>query len=97
MLGSNNYLGLTTHPKVREAAIEAIRKYGTSMTGSRLVNGSMKLHNELEEKLAAFHGKESALVWEQITMRETKSRRLAKELAAAMEQDRHAQTPRPEM
>ena len=63
MLGSNNYLGLTTHPKVREAAIEAIRKYGTSMTGSRLVNGSMKLHNELEEKLAAFHGKESALVF----------------------------------
>ena len=63
MFGSNNYLGLTTHPKVREAAVEAIRKYGTSMTGSRLVNGSMKLHNELEEKLAAFHGKESALVF----------------------------------
>jgi 8-amino-7-oxononanoate synthase len=63
MLGSNNYLGLTTHPKVREAAIDAIRKYGTSMTGSRLVNGSMKLHNELEEKLAAFHGKEAALVF----------------------------------
>lgn len=63
MFGSNNYLGLTTHPKVREAAIEAIRKYGTSMTGSRLVNGSMKLHNELEEKLAAFHGKEAALVF----------------------------------
>ncbi|MCU0692284.1 MAG: aminotransferase class I/II-fold pyridoxal phosphate-dependent enzyme, partial [Polyangiaceae bacterium] len=53
MLGSNNYLGLTTHPKVREAAADAIRKYGTSMTGSRLVNGSMKLHKELEEKLAA--------------------------------------------
>ena len=63
MFGSNNYLGLTTHPKVREAAIEAINKYGTSMTGSRLVNGSMKLHNELEEKLAAFYGKESALVF----------------------------------
>lgn len=63
MFGSNNYLGLTTHPKVREAAIEAIRRYGTSMTGSRLVNGSMKLHNELEEKLAAFHGKEAALVF----------------------------------
>ncbi|HQK16499.1 MAG TPA: pyridoxal phosphate-dependent aminotransferase family protein, partial [Polyangiaceae bacterium] len=63
MLGSNNYLGLTTHPKVREAALEAIRKYGTSMTGSRLVNGSMKLHKEFEEKLAAFHGKEAALVF----------------------------------
>lgn len=63
MFGSNNYLGLTTHPKVREAAVEAIRKYGTSMTGSRLVNGSMKLHNELEEKLAAFHNKEAALVF----------------------------------
>jgi 8-amino-7-oxononanoate synthase len=63
MFGSNNYLGLTTHPKVREAACEAINKFGTSMTGSRLVNGSMKLHNELEEKLAAFFGKESALVF----------------------------------
>ena len=63
MLGSNNYLGLTTHPKVREAATEAIRKYGTSMTGSRLVNGSMQLHKDFEEKLAAFHGKEAALVF----------------------------------
>ncbi|HMJ57113.1 MAG TPA: aminotransferase class I/II-fold pyridoxal phosphate-dependent enzyme [Polyangiaceae bacterium] len=63
MFGSNNYLGLTTHPRVREAACEAINKFGTSMTGSRLVNGSMKLHNELEEKLAAFFGKESALVF----------------------------------
>ena len=63
MLGSNNYLGLTMHPKVREAAKQAIEKYGTSMTGSRLVNGSMRLHNELEEKLAAFHGKEAGLVF----------------------------------
>jgi 8-amino-7-oxononanoate synthase len=63
MFGSNNYLGLTTHPKVREAAAQAIQKFGTSMTGSRLVNGSMKLHNQLEEKLAAFHGKEAALVF----------------------------------
>ncbi|WP_437978073.1 aminotransferase class I/II-fold pyridoxal phosphate-dependent enzyme [Sorangium sp. So ce295] len=63
MLGSNNYLGLTTHPKVREAARNAIDKYGTSMTGSRLVNGSMRLHNELEQKLAAFHGKEAGLVF----------------------------------
>ena len=63
MFGSNNYLGLTTHPKVREAAQAAIARFGTSMTGSRLVNGSMKLHNEFEEKLAAFFGKESALVF----------------------------------
>lgn len=63
MLGSNNYLGLTTHPKVREAAKAAIDKYGTSMTGSRLVNGTMKLHKELEEKLAAYHGKEAGLVF----------------------------------
>ncbi len=63
MLGSNNYLGLTTDPRVREAAKNAIEKYGTSMTGSRLVNGSMRLHNELEEKLAAYHGKEAGLVF----------------------------------
>jgi 8-amino-7-oxononanoate synthase len=63
MFGSNNYLGLTTHPKVREAAKAAIDRFGTSMTGSRLVNGSMKLHNEFEAKLAAFFGKESALVF----------------------------------
>ncbi len=63
MLGSNNYLGLTTHPKVREAAKQAIDRFGTSMTGSRLVNGSMKLHEEFEEKLASFMGKESALVF----------------------------------
>ncbi|MDF3067969.1 MAG: hypothetical protein K0R38_3570 [Polyangiaceae bacterium] len=63
MLGSNNYLGLTKHPKVREAARNAIDRFGTSMTGSRLVNGSMKLHEELEQKLAVFMGKESALVF----------------------------------
>jgi 8-amino-7-oxononanoate synthase len=62
MFGSNNYLGLTTHPKVREAAIDAVKKYGPSMTGSRLVNGSMKLHHEFEEKLAHFMNKEAALV-----------------------------------
>src|SRR5690606_26773395 len=63
MFGSNNYLGLTTHPTVRSAAKAAIDRFGTSMTGSRLVNGSMKLHEEFEEKLAAFFGKESALVF----------------------------------
>ena len=59
MFGSNNYLGLTTHPKVREAAKAAIDRFGTSMTGSRLVNGSMKLHEEFEAKLAEWFGKES--------------------------------------
>ncbi|GMV14364.1 MAG: aminotransferase class I/II-fold pyridoxal phosphate-dependent enzyme [Polyangiaceae bacterium] len=63
MFGSNNYLGLTTHPKVREAAKAAIDRFGTSMTGSRLVNGSMKMHEEFEHKLAAWFGKESALVF----------------------------------
>ncbi|HBF11842.1 MAG TPA: hypothetical protein DDW49_00380 [Deltaproteobacteria bacterium] len=63
MLGSNNYLGLTTHPKVREASIEAIKKYGTGMTGSRFLNGTLEIHHELEEKLAKFLGKEAALVF----------------------------------
>lgn len=63
MLGSNNYLGLTTHPKVREAASEAVRKFGTSMTGSRFVNGTMKLHLEFEERLADFYGRKGALIF----------------------------------
>ncbi len=63
MLGSNNYLGLTTHPKVRAAATEAIGTLGTSMTGSRFVNGTMALHEELEERLAEFYGYEAALVF----------------------------------
>jgi 8-amino-7-oxononanoate synthase len=63
MFGSNNYLGLTTHPKVRDAAKAAIDKYGTSMTGSRLVNGSMRLHEEFEERLAKWFNKEAALVF----------------------------------
>jgi 8-amino-7-oxononanoate synthase len=63
MCGSNNYLGLTTHPKVREAAIEAIKKYGTSCTGSRFLNGNMTIIEDLEEKLAKWVGKEAALVF----------------------------------
>ena len=63
MFGSNNYLGLTTHPKVREAAKAAIDRFGTSMTGSRLVNGSMRLHEDFEKKLAEFFGTEGALVF----------------------------------
>lgn len=63
MFGSNNYLGLTTHPKVREAAIEAVRKYGTSCTGSRFLNGTLKMHEQLEAELADFVGKPAALVF----------------------------------
>jgi 8-amino-7-oxononanoate synthase len=63
MIGSNNYLGLTMHPKVREAAIAALRQYGPSCTGSRFLNGSLKLHLQLEEELADFVGKEAALVF----------------------------------
>ena len=63
MLGSNNYLGLTTHPKVREAAIEAIRRFGPSMTGSRLLNGTLELHETFEEEIAEFLGKPAAAVF----------------------------------
>ena len=63
MIGSNNYLGLTTHPDVRRAAIEATEKYGTSCTGSRFLNGTLELHLELERELARFMGKEAALVF----------------------------------
>src|SRR4030066_1932852 len=63
MIGSNNYVGLTTHPKVKEAAIEAIKKYGTSCTGSRFLNGTLDLHLEVEERLAKYVGKEAALVF----------------------------------
>lgn len=63
MCGSNNYLGLTTHPKVREAAVAAIKKYGTSCTGSRFLNGNMTIIEELEEKLADWVGKQDALVF----------------------------------
>ena len=63
MAGSNNYLGLTSHPKVKEAAIAAINKYGTSCSGSRYLTGTIDLHNELEAKLAKFVGKEAALLF----------------------------------
>jgi 8-amino-7-oxononanoate synthase len=63
MLGSNNYLGLTTHPHVREAAIRAIERYGTSVTGSRFLNGTLAIHLELERRLATFVGMEAALVF----------------------------------
>ena len=63
MFGSNSYLGLTTHPKIKEASLEAIRKYGTSCSGSRFLNGTCDLHIELEERLARFLKKEAVLVF----------------------------------
>jgi 8-amino-7-oxononanoate synthase len=63
MVGSNNYLGLTNHPKVKEAAIEAIRKYGTGCAGSRFLNGTLDIHVLLEEKLARFMRQEAALIF----------------------------------
>ena len=63
MLGSNNYLGLTTDPRVRAAALDAVERYGTGVTGSRLLNGTLPLHRELEELLADWVGMEAALVF----------------------------------
>ncbi len=63
MCGSNNYLGLTTDPRVQEAAIEAVRRFGTSCTGSRFLNGTLELHEQLEHELAEWLGKEAALVF----------------------------------
>lgn len=63
MFGSNNYLGLTRHPQVVEAARDAVAKFGTSMTGSRLLNGTTRLHEELEHRLAEFLHTEKALVF----------------------------------
>src|SRR5512135_1899425 len=63
MCGSNNYQGLTMDPRVRKAAKEAIDHYGTSCTGSRFLNGTLEMHEELENELAQFVGKEAALVF----------------------------------
>ena len=63
MFGSTCYLGLTNHPKVKEAAIEATKKYGTGCAGSRFLNGTLDIHVELENKLAKFVGKEEAIVY----------------------------------
>ena len=63
MIGSNNYLGLTNHPKVKDAVIETVRKYGSGCAGSRFLNGTLDIHVQLEEKLAGFIRKESALVF----------------------------------
>ncbi|MBI4391024.1 MAG: aminotransferase class I/II-fold pyridoxal phosphate-dependent enzyme [candidate division NC10 bacterium] len=63
MIGSNNYLGLTTHPKVQEAACQAIKRYGTGCGGSRFLNGNLELHEAVEHKLAQFKRKEAALLF----------------------------------
>lgn len=63
MMGSNSYLGLTTHPKVKEAAIKAIEKYGSGCAGSRFLNGTLDIHIELEAELAKLCGKEAALAY----------------------------------
>jgi 8-amino-7-oxononanoate synthase len=63
MLGSNNYLGLTNHPTVKEAAVEAVHKYGSGCAGSRFLNGTLDIHVKLEEKLSSFFRKEAALTF----------------------------------
>lgn len=63
MFGSNSYLGLTNHPKVVEAAVEATRKYGAGCAGSRFLNGTLDIHLELEKELAEFVGKEDAIIY----------------------------------
>ena len=63
MAGSNNYLGLTAHPKVKEAALQAVRKYGTGCSGSRYLTGTLDLHVELESRLAKFFDAEAVLLY----------------------------------
>jgi 8-amino-7-oxononanoate synthase len=63
MLGSNSYLGLTNHPKIKEAARQAVDKYGTGCAGSRFLNGSLDIHLELEQALARLVGKEAVLLY----------------------------------
>src|SRR5580693_7617751 len=63
MFGSNDYLDLITHPKVKEAAVQAIKKYGSGCSGSRLLNGTLDMHVRLESELAAFVHKDAALIF----------------------------------
>lgn len=63
MAGSNNYLGLTAHPRVKEAAIDAVKKYGTGCSGSRYLTGTLDLHIELEKRMAKFFGTEAVLLF----------------------------------
>jgi len=63
MVGSNNYLGLVNHPRVKEASIKAVEQFGSGCTGSRFLNGTLDMHLELERRLAKFVGKQAALVF----------------------------------
>ena len=63
MIGSNNYLGLTCHPRIKEAAIKAVEKYGSGCAGSRFLNGNLEIHEEFERKLARFFKREAALTF----------------------------------
>src|ERR1043166_7991138 len=63
-LASNNYLGLTTHPKLREAALEAVRRYGVGSGAVRTISGTMTLHMQLEERIAAFKNVEACVVFQ---------------------------------
>ncbi|HZX58881.1 MAG TPA: aminotransferase class I/II-fold pyridoxal phosphate-dependent enzyme, partial [Mucilaginibacter sp.] len=63
MFGSNSYLGLTSHPKIKEASKRAIDKYGTGCAGSRFLNGTLDIHIELERRLANYVGKEAAVLF----------------------------------
>mgnify|MGYP001586494760 FL=1 len=63
LLSSNNYLGLANHPRVKEAAIRVIEKYGFGSGASRLISGNMTLHEELEERIADFKGTEAAILF----------------------------------
>lgn len=63
MFGSNSYMGLTNHPKVKEAAIAATKKYGTGMAGSPFLNGTLDIHKRLEERLADYIGKEDVMLY----------------------------------
>jgi 8-amino-7-oxononanoate synthase len=63
MFGSNSYMGLTNHPKVKEAAVKAIQKYGTGCAGSRFLNGTLDIHIQCEEKIARFVGKEASILF----------------------------------
>jgi len=94
MLGSNNYLGLTIDPRVKAAAVDALDRYGTSVTGSRFMNGTLELHKELERRLARFVGMESALVFSTgyQTNVGTVTALLAKGDYAIMDKEAHAST-----
>ena len=94
MIGSNNYLGLTTDPRVRKAASDALDRFGTSVTGSRFLNGTLEFHLELERRLANFVGKEATLVFSTgyQTILGTISAIVGKDDYAILDKEAHAST-----